>query len=416
MPKQPKTVAPSSRRGSYAALAVLVLPVMVGLGALAIDTSYMRLAHSQSQDVADAAATAAMYTLRRTSDVEEARRTALQTCEANVVVGEAPDCLDIDFGEFDDGQFSAGENGSAVRVVAGRTGSAAPSLFFARLWGYDQFDTQAVAVAESRQLELIVAMDITVSWNPRDFEQARAAAVSLLDTLAISAGNGDRIGMVVYNGPHSWELTPFTALDDPSAVADIRAQWSSLQLASMAGEISRCRWPRGCNGYYKWPWRYNTDELDALAGGFYPNMPRLYPYEWYTDYTPGLMMAQTMFDEGNDDSFRGLIFLTDGRPNEIPSYTLNYRSYYRYEETRWRGTTGPIPHSNSAIYSDSLALTQQMWNEMSVHTWMISFVADNQSLSGMQQGQGYDARVSTGANLVEEFQRVAESLPVVLAD
>lgn len=57
MPTPP--LSRSKRAGNYTVLMLLLLGVLLGFSALAVDVSLMRLAKTQAQDVADAAAHAA---------------------------------------------------------------------------------------------------------------------------------------------------------------------------------------------------------------------------------------------------------------------------------------------------------------------------------------------------------------------
>ncbi len=404
----------AGRGGNYALISLLTVPVIIGFGALAVDTTYMRLARTQAQDVADAASTAAMYRLRRTRDRGQATQAALDTCAVNVVVGEAPLCEAVRFGEFEDGEFVEGDSQDAVQVVVSRREGIAPDLFFSRIWGYSTFDVAAQAVAESRTLDIVLVVDITISWRPAQFEGARSAAIALLDTVEETAGEGDKIGMVVFNGPFAWEFTPMTSLTDAGSISDVRSDWSDLALASLAGDPADCPWPTRCNSH-KFTGDQGSNFTDP-AGGFYPNMPRNYPREPNTDYYPGLLMAEQMFDEGNEDAFRAMVILTDGAPYRVPGNVLDKRTAAGYVETRWREVMGPIPHSNNAIVSDSIALSTKMWDEQRTHTWLVSFVKDNASLQPIAPGQGYYDRVTSPVELVQSFQTIAESLPIVITD
>ena len=62
------------RRGSYAIMVALLMIVLLGFAALAIDLSYLRLARLQAQNAADAGAHAALTEFRVTRDQEMARR------------------------------------------------------------------------------------------------------------------------------------------------------------------------------------------------------------------------------------------------------------------------------------------------------------------------------------------------------
>lgn len=374
----------------------------------------MRLSQSQAQDVADAAATAAMYTLRNERSRAAAQRAAQQTCAVNRVAGAPPACTAIQFGQMVNGNFSQGVTNAAVRVEASRRGTDEVGLFFARLWGNDSFPVGADAVAAARPLELIIVLDITISWNPVDFNNARAAAVQMLDTLSLTAGAQDRIGLVAFNGSYGFEMTPMLSLLDVGAVAAARVQWSNLGLASLAGDPADCPWPARCNAFKYTDGRRNDFEI--TPGGFYPNMPRNYGGEQNTDYYPGLLMAQQMFSEGNTSAFRAMVVLTDGKPYRVPATSRDARLADGHVETRWRFAEGPVPHTEADIITDTVQQSVDMWDMMRTHTWMISFVKDNADLEDVAQGIGYYERVTDSAALISAFQNIAESLPIVLTE
>src|SRR5690606_26868142 len=131
---------------------------------------------------------------------------------------------------------------------------------------------------------VVLVMDITNSWNPRNFEYARAAAVQFYDTMAASAGPYDKIGMSVFTGRYGWEFTPLTRMHDATD-AGVRAQWADMKTASKSG--TGTNWPDYC-------WTNTTNNFSSPSGGCYPNMPREYTDEPGTDHTTGIEMAARM--------------------------------------------------------------------------------------------------------------------------
>ncbi len=402
------------RRGNYAVTMAVAIPALLGLAAFSVDVAYIRYVQAQCQDVADAASTAGMYTLRNERSRAAAIRSANATCAANEVAGRPPACSDIQFGEYADGRFIAGSLSSAMQVEVSRTGGDAPGLFFSRIWGRRNFDVAAIAVAAARPLEIVVVVDITISWHPNDFTLARTAVVGMLDTLSMTAGSDDRIGLVVFNGSLGFEYTPMLDLTDEGAVAAARASWSALALASFAGDPADCPWPTRCNNY-----RYADEKLDDFddpEGGFYPNMPRNYSSEPATDYYPGLLVAEQMFAEGSRSAFRAMVVITDGQPYQVRSNNQSARDAAGHVETRWRFARGPVPHSKTEIVNDTISKAADMWDFGRVHTWVISFVRDNADLAAAAQGQGYYERITDPYDLVTSMQAIAESLPIVITD
>ena len=76
------------RRGSYAIMVALLMIVLLGFAALAIDLSYLRLARLQAQNAADAGAHAALTEFRVTRDEDAARARAVQIVNLNRVAGD----------------------------------------------------------------------------------------------------------------------------------------------------------------------------------------------------------------------------------------------------------------------------------------------------------------------------------------
>jgi len=405
-----------SRRGNYAIIYAVTIPIFLGFAALVVDLAYMRVARNQAQDIADAASAAAMYTLRRERSRAAATVVAEQTCALNNVAGAPPRCASMEFGDLDNGSFQASANNQAVRVTTDRMGGNAPGLFFARIWGKDTFEVGASAVASSRPLEVIVVLDITVSWDPVNFTLARNAAIGMLDTLATTASAKDRIGLVVFNGSYGWEYTPMTSLVDTGAISSVRDDWNELKLASMAGDPDDCPWPESCMEHkYRWDSTPNFLDFDNPLGGFYPNMPRNYPNELNTDYVPGMLMASTMFDEGQTNAFRGMVVLTDGEPHRVPPHSRDNRLAAGWVEP-WRVAEGPVPHTTADIITDTIALAREMWSEQRVHTWFLSFLTETPGLEAVAQGQGYTEVVDQPGKLTGAFQAIAESLPIIITE
>ena len=108
-------------------------------------------------------------------------------------------------------------------------------------------------------------------------------------------------------------------------------------------------------------------------------------------------------------------FRSDGQPNGINAYGTT-RGTQGYVEERWREYRGPVPHTTTNIRADSVALTQDMWDEMQVHTWVVSFVSDAQFMDDMTTGQGWYSNTSSAAALVPIFEDIANSLPIAIVE
>jgi len=138
-------------RGAIAITVAILLPVLVGAAAMAVDASHSRLLRNRLQSAADAAALAAVQSL---SDQPAARALALDFVARNVPegFGEVTRDEDVEFGSFDpaDRSFTPSlTDVNAMRVRAERSverGNAAPR-FFSAIFGGDPAPVSATAIA-----------------------------------------------------------------------------------------------------------------------------------------------------------------------------------------------------------------------------------------------------------------------------
>ncbi|MDP2310077.1 MAG: TadG family pilus assembly protein [Pseudomonadota bacterium] len=410
------------RSGSYAILFGLAVVVLLGFGALAIDVAYVRLAQMQTQDIADAASQAALFRLRRTGDLDDARAAAASIVGENRVVGSEPVLEDVVFGTWDHNAdppvFDATEvRPNAVRAVVSRTGDNGVGLFLARLFGFDTAHITREATSSTRSLHVVLVMDITGSWNQSNFRNARNAAVAFLDVLESSYQEYDMIGMTIFSGRYAWEYTPMRYLSDEESDSVARTAWGQLNVASKGGKGRT--FPTECAE------KANTSPTTIGAprnnftvsnpGGCYPAMPREYTDEPGTDHTTGIIQARTMFEEQVDPTaFRAMVVLTDGIPNGPSAVHGVYRTTLGFVESRWREFKGPVPHSTNQIKTQSNTLTQEMYNDLGVNTWVVSFVANDPFMSTMPKGIGYYSNATTSAALIPIFEDIANSLPMAI--
>ena len=140
-----------SRNGSIAGLFAILLPVVVGVAAFAIDIGRIGHAQARLQSAADAAALAAAEELPNSADAITAAKTigGLNLMDHSNVVTDS----DVEFGKWDDAAktftVTTAESANAVRVTArlSDTNGNSLSLFFGSLLGRAQTDISAVAIA-----------------------------------------------------------------------------------------------------------------------------------------------------------------------------------------------------------------------------------------------------------------------------
>lgn len=418
------------RRANYATIFGLLIFAIVGFGALALDIAYMRMAQLEAQDAADAASQAALVVFRRTGDIGRAETTARRLLTRNRVAGVSPSLGEVSFGTWSQppgaptGVFMIdGASPNAVRVEVGRT---VPFLL-APVIGFDQFQATGRATSATRNLHVVLSIDITNSWSPDNFRRAREASELFLDVLGDTAGPFDRLGMNVWSGRYAWEFTPMFTLRDTAALDSTRAQWAQLYTASKPGIRTGPPHAPGCNINGANNAYFNTPPHARPAGGCYPNMPREYMgldnrncthgSECGTDHTVGLTMSRQMFEEETDEAaFRALILLTDGQPNSLAASHGLARIADGFEETRWREYQAPVPHPVGSIRSESIAISHTLWEDLRTHIWVVSFVAHEPFMPAMVQGQGYYQNTSDPEALIAIFEDIVNSLPLALVE
>ncbi|NCG22096.1 MAG: hypothetical protein GWP91_24025 [Rhodobacterales bacterium] len=413
------------RRGNYAIIIALMTTVLMAFGALAVDITYMRLVQAQAQNVVDAATQAALMELRGTGSVPQARRVAQLIAYKNNVGGQPATLAEIDFGVWnpDRQTFSRTNNGpNAVRAKVERRGADAVNFWLAPVIGFENFAVSAEAISASRPLHLVLSIDATGSWRQRDFDDARAAVLELAELLTNSHGPQDMVGMNVFSGPYAYEFTPLTLIADIANDPNQRVldQWNELNVMSRAGIAQRggseCRLHYNYYGYYYrnyfiWP-----------DGGCYPTMPREYASEPGTDQSLGLEMSARMFaKEENPSAFGAQILLTDGYPNGYGTKDSQRKKMYygrtkvkAHKEKRYESLVRGGRRSANNVRRRSVRLSEEMWEESRVHTYTVSFVADDWFLEDMPQGQGYYTVTNSSSALIPMFQAIGRSLPMAL--
>ncbi len=394
-----------------------MIAMVLGFGAISVDLAWLRIADAHLQDVADAASQAAVIVLRSSGDEDAATAAAQGICERNPVAGAEPTLDSIEFGTWDDATstFTAGTAyANAARVTVSRKEANGVGVFLARIFGWDHADLDATATSAGRSLQVCLAMDITNSWNRPEYYNARDAAVAFLDTMEGAYGDDDMIGMTIFTGRYAWEFSPMTYVKDEVVAGTLRADWEAMETGSKAGKPTT-RNRHHCKVYSKRSGK--QDDFSHPAGGCFPNMPREYSDEPGTDHTAGVALCRQMFEELPDaGAFRAMVVLTDGKPNGTRSGHGRKRAKAGYTETRWREYRAPVPHSTSAIKRDVVKMTEDMWTDLEVHTWVVSFVKDDAFMEDMVQGYGYYANTSDSSELVDIFEDIAQSLPIAIVE
>lgn len=407
-----------ARRGNYAMLFAVALAVLLGFGALAIDIAYQIMTKAQAQGVADAASQAAIIVLRQTGDQTQARRAAEHVVSLNAVAHGRATMTELTFGSWDDAEPDpvfrpTVVRPNAARVRVARAGDASVPYLLAPILGFESFDVNAMATSAARSTQVIIVLDVTGSWGERDFAEARAAVLTALDMLTLSASDVDEVGLTIFTNRYAWEYTPLTDIALPENAIAVQADWAKLNLASKGGTDLNPLDGLDCE-LKPMPQR---DDFTNPAGGCYPNSPREYTDESGTDHSVGLQQARAMFEERpGGAAFRGLIVLTDGRPNRLEAEAGQIRQSQGYQETRWREHLGPVPRTEEQIRAASVAVTEDLWNELRVHTWVVSLVAHDAMMPMMAQGDGYYTRTDDPTRLAAIFAQIISEMPLAIVE
>jgi len=160
----------SRRRGAVVVLAAIMLVVMLGFMAFAVDLGYLFLVRTQLQTAADSSALAAAAStyLTRAEMEAVAQKYAGYHQAAGRTITLHP--ADIEYGNWDveSRTFTPSSAvGNAVRVTT-RSNAAAGGgtpLFFARIFGYDALNQSASAVAMTNPRDIAFVIDLSGSMN-----------------------------------------------------------------------------------------------------------------------------------------------------------------------------------------------------------------------------------------------------------
>ncbi|MBX7165365.1 MAG: hypothetical protein K1X74_03365 [Pirellulales bacterium] len=159
------------RRAAVLVLVAFSLVFLLGLVALALDVGFIVLVRSQLQNAADSAAMAAAGVMG--SDPDHAVATAREFAELHMAA-DLPVNLqdtDVEFGTWDTTTraFAASaEVGNAIRVTCRRDATSPDGkcpLFFARIFGHQDFEMRAQAVAMANPRDICFVVDLSGSMN-----------------------------------------------------------------------------------------------------------------------------------------------------------------------------------------------------------------------------------------------------------
>jgi hypothetical protein len=158
-------LAPRNRRGNVIVLAAIFMVVLLGMAAFAVDIGFITLTKGQLQNAADSAAMAAASILN--SPQSEIRSEARSYAGQHYAAGQAVNLADADI-EFGNWSLAtetftpSASVGNALRITARR--NDAPH-FFGRIFGRQNFDIEAQAIAMANPRDIVFVVDLSGSMN-----------------------------------------------------------------------------------------------------------------------------------------------------------------------------------------------------------------------------------------------------------
>lgn len=200
-----RRMAGRPRRGAIVVLFAICLVVILGVVAVAIDLGYVSAVRGDLQGAADAGALAGAGVLLEGDDtaVATATRFAQSNLNNRGVQGGPRQQVDVAIGHWDvtSRVFTPGGNPhDAVQVTAE---SREASMFFGRIWGRNQFPSQARAIAAYRPRDIMLVLDVSGSMHEsrngiRKIDELRDAVAFFLSFIRSAQGQ-DRVGFTYYS-------------------------------------------------------------------------------------------------------------------------------------------------------------------------------------------------------------------------
>jgi Flp pilus assembly protein TadG len=196
------------QRGVVLVWAAMMMVVLLGCCALAVDVGYLYVTRAELQNAADAGALAAIGAIRDGQTKTQAQQEAVLVAQSNNAAAKNvalnPD-QDVAFGSynfaakrFEPGGYFA--DATAARVTARRTaGSPAGPvpLFFANVLGRHIADVSATGIAAVGKREVVIMQDCSRSFT-EEIEDAKAADRALVLAMQEQSLAGDHVGVVSF--------------------------------------------------------------------------------------------------------------------------------------------------------------------------------------------------------------------------
>jgi hypothetical protein len=383
----------------------VLMPILIGFAALSVDISYINMARTQSQNVADAASHAALIAYRSTNDPDIARETAEFIVSRNLVGNDVATLTELNLGEwsFKDRTFdptSTFINGAEAVVSRSEADDNPLELFFAPLLGHATADVMGHGTAAGRTRQVMLVTDVSGSFA-NDIDSAREATTAFLTYMRDNPLPGDLLGHAVFAGRKTFPLLHSLA----SPTDDYASLYNRFQLLEV------CSAARG-----------------ELRGS--PTNSN----SCFTSQARGLHYALQEFAvRGDAREFQAVVLLTDGQANTHLSSNRDGRTRWTAEDdtemlrdVMWEGGAYayrvwecPIGQRNTRgcglrSYSGEF--------DGGVHLWTVYFGSQGSNVRWLEDLVDFDGNRGTAENTTDPDEMVrimvdiASSIPVVLTD
>jgi len=356
------------RRGAVAVFVAVLIPLLVGMAALAIDVGMLYNARAELQRSADAAALAAASDLGDYSHGDplvNARNRAAQFTQLNQVMGSGVELeeTDVVFGsaamDLDTGRYTFYETEvfpNAVRVRVRRTENS-PSgpipTIMARIFGNNSANVAAQATAVLVPRDITFVIDLSTSHNDdsslRNFKIMNIGNTefwrSLWDPRMEEQSTDPETGQ--YQGPFLGNMSAWGTAEtgpgwdftsDPGLVRLARGQYSSLSNDFVSQTLS-------ANGYGN----YTSAEMSAINSNQYDNDISYYRrrvlvglgiYRWKSGISGGQ-------SGGNGNSYIGAGEVEEMVP--YPGSDMNPETGHKHVGGSWDDFVDYCINSNSSM-------------------------------------------------------------------
>jgi len=203
---------PKDRRGGTIVLLALLMVVVVGMTAFAVEVGRIHLLRAQIKKAVDAGTLAATLKLvEDQSATDEAAAAARQFVQLNRVGFGATvpeEAITVEIGTWDDETkvFTVTDDDpNAVRVVGEQNNEP---FFFARIFGQTSFGANATSIAAGSggPLDIMMVLDLSGSMSSSGrIEALQNAAPEFVDVIE-SYGGEDQVGVMAYGVEYDeWE-------------------------------------------------------------------------------------------------------------------------------------------------------------------------------------------------------------------